>query len=677
MAIQKVKLELIDDNPYQPRSSYPTNALEELAHSIKEIGMRQIPEARQSNGHFQLAYGHMRLRAYKKLAKKGKGWEEMPLDVKPLTDDVMCLLALEENIRRQDITPIDIARSVEMYLSNFKKTTETELARKLKMTQGNLSNMRRVLRLPEEILVKIDEGKINFTMGRELLVFEGVSGVGAEERWSRKEQRTVKIPKDSKWLMLQAIKGLSSEGYSSCPFTVDGIKKSIYQVCCSNLRHLEKGVGYSWNNQDPLFDTRAEGCLKCDNMIRANETKSTVRHFCINQECWDKKQEKHIRQAAAKAKKQQEADIAKRIREAEANKSADISQEITPDDDIDETAECYREAMAAEQDLDDEYFDKAEENHVDKETAEAIPLEQRGEALRTWQNFINDPRELPCRRCLNAGLCDGTSKRLDGKGEEEKWVCHKLTPVGTVEAVSAKARRNIPKALEGMDKDAAGTRAEILDIRALRNSSYGYELKQGHIWLTDFDRMEDSKECLERCTKGFHYGYDSEGRSSEVLYICTNPKCVSKKKAAFTRTKNARGNAKKKAEMAAIKEAVEKTITLDKPRMVLILQTQLSGRHCSSYSYRDTASETLGKLLGVEIKVEGWDPDRGKKLDEAFSKALNKLSEEELAKVVVEFMLRMLTYDGDIKDYKVRTTSVLNGMGVGINIPTPVEKKAS
>ncbi|MBA7674547.1 hypothetical protein ES703_82763 [subsurface metagenome] len=423
-------------------------------------------------------------------------------------------------------------------------------------------------------------------------------------------------------------------------------------------------------------------------MIRANETKSSVLHYCTNTECWDKKQTKHIREQAAKAKKEMEADIASRINTQEKEKGTEpateegISQEIPQDfeEDMDAGEDPRQEILDAEQELQDDYLEKASDLGIDEEVAAAITLEQREGALRTWANFQNDPRECCCRSCLSAGVCDGRPKTLTGSGEEERWVCSSRMAVGSVESVSKKARQDLPAAFKDLDKDAAGTRAEILDILSLRISSYSSELKQGHVWLNstggmagggELDRMENPKECLETCTKGFHYGFDSSANEKRVLYICTDTKCVARKKSAFTRAKNARANAKKKAEMAAIKEAVSTTTTIDKPRLILILTAQLKGKHTNSYSWQANDWEmVLAKLLGFELEKDGgYGTDAGKKKDAAFQKAMEKLTEDELAKVVVNFMLLMLAYQGEIQDYKVHTTEVLNKMGIGINIP--------
>ncbi|GAI49115.1 unnamed protein product, partial [marine sediment metagenome] len=173
MAIEKIELELINDNPYQSRQTYHKQDIDELAASIKIHGLLQVPLARRKDGNVELAVGHLRKRAFLKLAKEGPGaWPKMPLDIRDFTDQEMSLCALEENLKRWDITPMEMARAVDSYLTNFTNETEADIATQLHTTQGNISNMRRVLRLPQQVLEKIDQGRINFSMGRELLVFQ-------------------------------------------------------------------------------------------------------------------------------------------------------------------------------------------------------------------------------------------------------------------------------------------------------------------------------------------------------------------------------------------------------------------------------------------------------------------------------------------------------------------------
>lgn len=660
MTVIDVALEVIDDNPYQARSSYSTKKVDELAYSIRENGLRQTPDARPADGRYQLAYGHYRKRAFKKLAKEDpKRWGTMPLDVKDIADRDMAIFALEENLRRDDITPLDVARSVEMYLTTFPDETETGLAKRLNQTQGNIANMRRVLKCPLEVLEKVNEGVINFTMARELLIFQSLDA-GTYEEWSSKEGRSVKKQKDETYLMKSAIKGLKtgSSQYGN-PCTVEGIKRSIDDVAASDFRHLEKGGSYNTAG-DPLFDTRAAGCLKCPKMLRTYRTQTEARHFCTDFQCWDAKQEEHKKQQATEAKKRMEEDIARRVAEAETARRKGISQEIPPGtvqpvDDTDRWMEEQAKVLEEQADARDRQLDEQAEMEAVEglEGEEGIEAEEISKDLPRFTTL-----EDVCHGCLNQSACDGTPRLAvsDDVDQRDLFVC---------------PERVTKETMPQLRQRAAGTRAEVLDLRELRLNRYSGDLKAGYVllnsgWSEPLKVMDGPEECTERCTRGFHYAFDSSETGGNVYFVCTDPKCVAKKKAAFTRAKNAAGTARKKSEMAAIRQAVDNTTILDKPRMNLLLEAQIRGRHArSSYRGGEQAETYLAKLLDLK-RPEGYDSNWEKNRYKLFREAMSPLSEEELAKIIVEFCLMMLTYDGDIQEYQIQTTEVLNSMGVGV-----------
>jgi len=686
MTIQNVRLELIDDNPFQPRTHYSTNKVEEIAYSIKEIGLRQTPEARPVGGRFQLAYGHLRKRSIAKLFR-GKPKDActeaaemikqgtMPLDVKDISDHLMLLYGIEENLRRVDITPLDLARSAEIYCTKLGKS-ETDLAKKLNMTQGNVSNMRRVLRLSQKVLQYIEEGKINFTMARELLVFQGLSA-GHSDEWSRSEHSNVKVPRDEEYLMIEAIRGVGGSYGPSA--TVDGIKKSIFTITeryFKALEHSPQSYGYG-SERNPLFDTREAGCLKCAKMIRANETKSLVRHFCTDPKCWDKKQEAHKRKQAEKAKKKMEADIAERIVATEGLRKVEQAATGSVPDEVTKPEETSLIPMMNEEEIDGLADVEAEGIEDEEETDTAPP---------SWPRF--DTIEALCVKCMNKGNCSGGKQRpasyTGSSDEQRKYVCGDRMAKEDQAKVAEKAKVDMPDSFKAMVKEQAGTRNEVLDLRELRCGGYG-DMKAGYLLLsssnyhggTTLDIMMDPKECTERCTKGYHYGFDSSPRRSyepekgtEVYSICSNPKCAAQKKAAFTRAKNAAGMEKKKAETAANKSAVEQTTKLDKPRMRLIIKYCLD----NSRHYYDDRDRTLTKFimtrLGVEtVKRKDADMADREKTEANMFKAIEDAPEETLAKVIVEMMLEFMRYSGDMGDYKVQTTEPLNWMGIGVQVP--------
>lgn len=661
MTIEKVELELIDDNPYQPRQGYHKQDIDDLATSIGLHGQLQNPLARRKNGRVELGFGHLRKRAFLKLAKKDPNkWGTMPLDIRELSDEQMAIFALEENLKRRDITPIEVARAVDKYLESFVATTEQDLAKQLNMSQANISHMRRVLRLPEQVLGKIDQGRINFTMGRELLVFQGIVA-GKTQQWSHKEECYIDVSKGEQFLMLEAIHGIKTDTQpygESC--TVEGIQKCIYHVACSHLQLLEKEYGYS--SREPLFDTRAAGCLQCDHMIRTHPTKSKTAHWCTNMECWDNHQQEHKDRVAAEARAKMTVDVLSKVAAAEDQRQGEqnITQVIIG-------AEESSEAILTEAELEKQADQVERELDQAAEGAEAAMAPEEIEfARQRMAQLKNLPADYPCKTCLNVGRCDGTGVYAIDTEKGSKLTCDDRVTKGTAAEMQEKATVEFPPELQSLVMEKAGTRAQVLDLNELWLGQWSRELKQGYALLSDLDRIEDPEECLERCTQGFHYGYDSRYTEGKVLYVCTNPKCLSKKKAAFTRAKNAQGQAKKKAEMVAIKRAVQETTGLDQPRMKLIVMAQLEG---GSYYGREMSPKRWWRdKLGVEGKKEMSYGNEWEIKTEPIYAALDRLSEEEMAKLIVEFMLEALAYKGNLEGYHIETTQPLNWMGVGVNV---------
>lgn len=600
--IEIIPVDQIDDNPFQTRRHYPRKDLDELATSIDGHGLRQIPEARRVNGRVQIAYGHLRKRAITKLVKKKpKKWTGMPLRIKEITDEEMFYFALEENMRRRDVTPIDVALSVDSFLQAFPEKTEQEIAKKLNMSQGNISNMRRVLRLPAKILEKIEDGRISFTQGRELLMFMGKTG-GTYQEFDRTENRYVDKVKDDEYLMKAVINQLAIEGSVGSgsfrePNTVDGIKKAIFNTCYSEFRCLYKGFSTWEKHKEPLFDFEKAGCLKCGEMVKAWETKSRQLPFCSMVTCWDKKQADHREEQAKKARERMEADMRQRAADLEKQNQQAVPDEELPDD--------ISQEILTQEDL--------------------LPAEETTDT---------DPGQKPAKK--------------------------------------------VPKKLVAQAKEAAGTRAEILDLEDIREGHYG--LKDGYVRLDfDLDKVIDPKKCVERCTEGFHYAFDSRFGVNEdskvMMCVCSNPKCLGQQKAALTREKNRKGMELKKAEAQAISQAVDATTELDVPRIVLIIQAQLMGKHVIKHFYGgieerfDTGKYWL-KVVDPKGEQQEWTPNK-------LLEKLAELDQQTLARHLVDYMLETLRYTGNVHDYKIETTEALNRLGVGVTTESKKKKVGS
>jgi len=115
---------------------------------------------------------------------------------------------------------------------------------------------------------------------------------------------------------------------------------------------------------------------------------------------------------------------------------------------------------------------------------------------------------------------------------------------------------------------------------------------------------------------------------------------------------------------------VEETETIDKPRLLLIMEAQIQGSHVSR-GYGGTHFEWLDKRLKIE--KEGMAESK----QALILKKLPGLSEDELRKLVVEFCLITLCYEGDVKSYKVQTTEKLNRMSIGIQVEKQGEVKTN
>lgn len=280
--------EQIYDNPYNPRAYFDLEKIKNLAHSIEQIGLREIPEARSTGGRIEIAYGSMRRRAFLLLNKKDPGKWLMPLKIVTLTDQQMADYAIHENLNRSDLKKIELARAVDSYLDSFPRETEDSLGKKLNLDQATIANMRRVLQLPKEILEYIDNDIINFSQARELLVLKDSTS-----------KTPMGQPINDKDLMDYAIATLSTKEF---PNTVEGIIKAIDATANIYLLPLQKIEGPF----SPQFDTA--DCKKCKHAITTHPEKKVSRNWCTDRECWNTKQKEAIIANRVPDKPEQEPD---------------------------------------------------------------------------------------------------------------------------------------------------------------------------------------------------------------------------------------------------------------------------------------------------------------------------------------------------------------------------------
>jgi ParB family chromosome partitioning protein len=162
-----ISLDSIDGNPFQPRSHFDEQALEELAGSIRKLGIVQPLTVRETgNGRYQLIAGERRLRAAR-LA----GLTHVPAYIRTADDQAMLELALVENIQREDLDAIEVAISFQRLIEECRLTQE-QLSDRVGKQRSTISNYLRLLRLPAEIQLGIRNKHVMMGHARTLVNIE-------------------------------------------------------------------------------------------------------------------------------------------------------------------------------------------------------------------------------------------------------------------------------------------------------------------------------------------------------------------------------------------------------------------------------------------------------------------------------------------------------------------------
>jgi ParB family transcriptional regulator, chromosome partitioning protein len=166
-SINEIDIELIEVNPFQPRKTFNEDAIEELASSIRELGIIQPITVRQlENGRYQLITGERRFRASQRA-----GLVSLPAYVRTADDQAMLELALVENIQREDLDAIEVAISYQRLIEECSLTQEV-LSERVGKKRSTVANYLRLLKLPAEIQAGIRNRKITMGHARALVNIE-------------------------------------------------------------------------------------------------------------------------------------------------------------------------------------------------------------------------------------------------------------------------------------------------------------------------------------------------------------------------------------------------------------------------------------------------------------------------------------------------------------------------
>lgn len=166
-AVAEININIIEANPFQPRSDFDDMALRELAASIKSQGVIQPVTVRKLGfDKYQLISGERRLRA-SKLA----GLETIPVYIRVANDEQMLEMALIENIHRENLNAIEVAISYQRLIDECNLTQE-QLSEQVGKSRTTITNFLRLLKLPAEIQVALRDGHITMGHARALISLE-------------------------------------------------------------------------------------------------------------------------------------------------------------------------------------------------------------------------------------------------------------------------------------------------------------------------------------------------------------------------------------------------------------------------------------------------------------------------------------------------------------------------
>lgn len=166
---KEISIEQIITNPYQPRQIFNDDMIQDLSESIKIYGIVQPLVVRKlNNKKYELIAGERRLRAAKKA-----GLKKVPVIINQFSDKVSAVIALVENIQREDLNFIEEAEAYKKLIDTY-KFTQKDIAERVGKNQSTIANKLRLLQLNKEIRTKIIKYKLTERHARALLLIKDV-----------------------------------------------------------------------------------------------------------------------------------------------------------------------------------------------------------------------------------------------------------------------------------------------------------------------------------------------------------------------------------------------------------------------------------------------------------------------------------------------------------------------
>ena len=285
MTVNNFNLKDVHPNPFQTRKSEDPEHIKNLAMSIAERGLLQIPSARIKDlSSVELVFGHSRLAAFQFLTDAGnKGFETIPLNIVEMNDIQMFEAAVAENLERKDLNPIEEAMAMQSYMMEFRKTSE-EVGQLFHLSDSAVRGKLRLLKLPPEIRDLVGD-KITEGGARELVTFFDLPAEIIEEKsWNfRHGIDSRNLSRKEKFIeMVDA--GASAEL----------IKEELDNIITRVGKDLSDKP---WKHTDELVGKGIIGQCKGCPFLQKRDNKE----LCLKQECYDTKLKAWKRQYLSQA----------------------------------------------------------------------------------------------------------------------------------------------------------------------------------------------------------------------------------------------------------------------------------------------------------------------------------------------------------------------------------------
>ena len=242
----EIQIDLIDLNPFQPRTNFNSNELEQLTSSIEKLGLIQPITVKKNENRYTLISGERRLRAFQKLSKKS-----IPAYIRLANDQESLEMALVENIQRKNLDPIEIAISYSR-LTEELKISHDEMSKRVGKDRTTITNYIRLLKLDPIIQSGLRDNFISMGHGRALI---NISSLTKQLSVYEKILKKSLSVRDTEKLVSQ-IKGISSKSVKSVPEFYIKIKEHIQSRYDTNIKFKLskkiKSVSFDFQNEEKL-----------------------------------------------------------------------------------------------------------------------------------------------------------------------------------------------------------------------------------------------------------------------------------------------------------------------------------------------------------------------------------------------------------------------------------------